>query len=97
MSETNISEIGGVSMAIYKLKNSSGLSSQYQGRLKGLTHLPRLCSFIVINIIIEKKEMLDKLMGYMDEGGKISKIFGDTYALNNYSKSFGTSNMSQAF
>ena len=86
---------------LLKLRNNDQLWTQFPGSSKifdASTTTMILYSIILNNPnFITKTEMLKLLRSHLSEDGVILNSSGDTYDLNEYSKSFGASELSQGF
>src|SRR5690606_34996788 len=93
-------EIFGLSKTIGLLKNSEGLWSQYPGSSDrfdaSTTTMLAYCEFL-LNDNMSTETILPKILKYISDDGDVLDSSGDTYAVNEYSRTFGRSKLSQAF
>lgn len=92
-------ETNKVLSSINNLKNTDGLWTQFPGssdRFDSSTSTMFLYSMIIANKThLSKEEVFKLLKKYISLEGEILEMSGDTYATNNYSKTFGKSELSQ--
>lgn len=83
-----------------KLRTDEGLWSQFPGSSNNFDASSTtmfLFSMNQDNTQLIKKESIKSLFKYVTQEGYITKTSGDTYYINDYSKSFGRSELSQGF
>lgn len=95
-------ELQGLHNSLMRIQNSDKLWSQFPGSsdvFDSSATTMFLYSERMSNNIDEqrRKAVLSNLVKYIDKEGTIMQSSGDTYSANNYSKSFGKSELSQAF
>lgn len=88
----------GLTRTLLNLRDNQGVWTQFPGSSTktdmSATTL-YIYSMILNQPIFTKKEVFSLLMPYIDKEGYILETSGDTYAANNYSQSFGKSELSQ--
>ncbi|WP_113923026.1 glycoside hydrolase family 88 protein [Cognataquiflexum aquatile] len=92
-------EFKGLSKTLNGLRNSEGLWSQFPGTsnvfdASTTTMFIYSMKYVDLNLF-PSKETLNCLKNYIAVDGAILQTSGDTYTLNNYSRSFGNSELSQ--
>ncbi|QQX75954.1 MULTISPECIES: glycoside hydrolase family 88 protein [Aequorivita] len=92
-------EINGLLSTLKSLKNSEQLWSQFPGnyeRFDASTTTMILYSNAIMNTtVLNKQEIFKLLKNYISKDGLILETSGDTYAVNNYSNTYGKSELSQ--
>lgn len=92
-------EYKGIQNTLLSLKNSEGLWSQFPGSNDvfdaSATTMIMYSMFLNDNTLYSKQEILEQLKPYISKKGEILHTSGDTYGLNNYSNTFGKSELSQ--
>ncbi len=87
--------------SLNQLKNRQGLWTQFPGsseKFDASSTLILFYSMLVNNSrYLTKSQFLDLLLPYLSSNGIILQTSGDTFGLNDYSKSFGSSELSQGF
>lgn len=83
-----------------KLRTDEGLWSQFPGSSNNFDASATTMFLFSMNqesAQLSKKESIKSLFKYVTQEGYITKTSGDTYYINDYSKSFGRSELSQGF
>ncbi|WP_139856280.1 glycoside hydrolase family 88 protein [Aequorivita sinensis] len=93
-------EFKGLSKTLAELRMENDLWSQFPGS-SSLFDASSTTMFIyamdIKGELSNKKELINSLFSYISHDGFILHTSGDTYGINDYSKSFGTSELSQGF
>src|SRR5690606_15206185 len=92
-------ELTGLLSSLNSLKNSKNLWSQFPGssdRFDASATVMFLYAMVLVDKeAFNKQEILQRLKSYISDEGIILETSGDTYAINNYSNTFGKSELSQ--
>jgi rhamnogalacturonyl hydrolase YesR len=93
-------EFDGILNTLQKLRTNDGLWSQFPGSsslFDASTTTMVLYSMNINNKLSNRKVFIDNLYEYVSQDGYILNTSGDTYGINDYSKTFGKSELSQGF
>jgi len=94
-------ELKGMQTSLEALKTKEGFWTQFLGSSNSFDASPTtmfMYSFSVLNKnIYSKSDVIKRLGKYISKEGAIKFTSGDTYGINDYSKSFGYSELSQGF
>lgn len=94
-------ELSNLQESVLQLKNKESLWTQFPGtssRFDASTTTMFLYSLLLNKPnYLDSKGVMKLLKNYLSTDGYILETSGDTYGLNNYSKSFGKSELSQGF
>lgn len=88
----------GLTHTLLELRNDDGVWTQFPGSSSKAdlsTTTLFMYSMLLNQPIFTKNEAFSLLSPYIDKEGYILETSGDTYGINNYSQSFGKSELSQ--
>lgn len=91
-------EIRGLELTLNSLKNKEGLWSQFPGSSDIFDASTSTMFLYCMNnekSRLNKKKIIDRLRFYISDEGVVNQTSGDTYNINDYSKTFGESELSQ--
>ena len=92
-------EYDGIINTLLRIRNPEGLWSQFPGSMDYFDASSTLLFMYGMNlnkeIYKESKDITSLLKDYLSEDGSINQTSGDTYGINDYSKTFGKSELSQ--